>query len=67
MVMKSWREISDNGDRGSTQNFAACLMSIGVWPGSHFCKNVIHHKYTLLQTLPKWTYPKHPEMIVLQK
>ena len=30
------REIFENGDRGSTQNFDAKLMSIVVWPGEPF-------------------------------
>ena len=33
MVLGSWREIFENGDRGSTQNFAADVVSIVVWPG----------------------------------
>ena len=33
MVLGSWWEISENGDRGSTQNFGADLVSIVVWPG----------------------------------
>ena len=33
MVLGSWCEIVENGDRGSTQNFAADVVSIVVWPG----------------------------------
>ena len=33
MVLGSWWEIFENGDRGSTQNFAADVVSIVVWPG----------------------------------
>ena len=32
-VLGSWWEIFENGDRGSTQNFAADVVSIVVWPG----------------------------------
>ena len=40
MVLGSWREISENGDQGSTQNFDTNLMSIVVWPGQPFSENV---------------------------
>ena len=36
MVLDSWWEISENGDRGFAQNFDARLMSIVVWPGEPF-------------------------------
>ena len=35
-VFGSWWEIFENGDRGSTQNFAADAVSIVVWPGEPF-------------------------------
>ena len=44
MVLGSWREISENGDRGSTQNFAARLMSIVVCPGEPFFVKVVQNK-----------------------
>ena len=34
--LESWREIFENGDRGSTQNFDTNLMSIVVWPADPF-------------------------------
>ena len=40
MVLDSWSEISENGDRGSTQSFAADVVSIVVWPGEPFLENV---------------------------
>ena len=33
-------EISENGDRGYTQNFAADIASMMVWPGDPLSKNV---------------------------
>ena len=42
MVLGSWSKISENGDRGSTQNFDTNLMSIVVWPGEPFFeKNIL--------------------------
>ncbi len=38
MVLGSWPEIFENGDRGSTQNFDTNLMSIVIWPGKPFSK-----------------------------
>ena len=35
-VLGSWWEISENGDRGFTQNFDTRLVSIVVWPGEPF-------------------------------
>ena len=50
MVLGSWLEISENGDRGSTQNFAARLVSIVVWPGEPFLKKSFRmRKYTLFE------------------
>ena len=44
MVLGSWWEIFGNGDRGSTQNFDARLVSIVVWPGEPFFeKNIVKH------------------------
>ncbi len=39
MVLGSWREILENGDRGSTQNFDTNLMSIVVWPTEPYFEN----------------------------
>ena len=48
MVSGPWGEMSENGDRGFTQNFAAHLMSILVWPGKPFLKKSLRiRKYTL--------------------
>ena len=41
MVLGSWWEIFENGDRGSTQNFDTNLMSIVVWPGKPFSKKCL--------------------------
>ena len=50
MVLRSWWKISENGDRGSTQNFAARLMSIVVCSGEPFLKNMFKiKKYTLFE------------------
>ena len=38
-VLGSWWEIFENGDRGSTQNFAADVVSVEVWLGEPFWKN----------------------------
>ena len=40
MVLGSWRKMFENGDQGSTQNLDTNLMSIVVWPGEPFSKNV---------------------------
>ena len=40
-VLGSWWEIFENGDRGSTQNFAARLVSIVVWPGEPFSEKCL--------------------------
>ena len=48
--MGSWWEISENGDRGSTQNFAARLMSIVVCPGEPFLEKLLRiKKHTLFE------------------
>ena len=50
MVLDSWWEISENGDRGFTQNFDARLMSIVVWPGEPFLKKLFRiKKHTLFE------------------
>ena len=50
MVLGSWLEISENGDRGFTQNFAARLVSIVVWPGEPFLKKSFRmRKYTFFE------------------
>ena len=43
MVLESWWEISENGDRGFTQNFDARLVSIVVCPGEPFFEKVIQN------------------------
>ena len=56
-VLGSWREIFENGDRGSTQNFAARLMSIVVCPGEPFLEKLLRiRKYTLFENgyVPKF-------------
>ena len=57
MFFGSWWKISENGDRGSTQNFAARLMSIVVCPGEPFLEKLIRiRKYTLFENgdVPKF-------------
>ena len=50
MLSESWGEISEHGDRGFTQNFDAHLVSISVWPGEPFLKNLFRiRKYTLFE------------------
>ena len=40
----------ENGDRGSTQNFAARLVSIVVWPGEPFLEKLLRvRKHTLFE------------------
>ena len=56
-VLDSWWEISENGDRGSTQNFAADVMSIVVCPGEPFLEKLFRiRKYTLFENgyVPKF-------------
>ena len=45
MVLGSWWEIIENGDRGSTQNFDTNLVSIVVWPGEPFWKKCVFWPY----------------------
>ena len=45
MVLGSWWEIIENGDRGSTQNFDTNLVSIVVWPGEPFWKKCLFWPY----------------------
>ena len=57
MALRSWREISENGDLGSTQNFAARLMSIVVCPGEPFLEKLFRiRKFKLFQNgyVPKF-------------
>ena len=64
MVLGSWWEISENGDRGSTQNFDTNLMSIVVWPGEPFSKNVFFVLFPRLpcsffqEQVPKMCFPR---------
>ena len=61
MVLGSWWEIFENGDRGSTQNFDTNLMSIVVWPGEPFWENCWfwhdfqgYHVHFSRNMFPKW-------------
>ena len=47
-VLDPWWKISGNGDRGSTQNFAARLMSIVVCSGESFLKKIPKIKKCIL-------------------
>ena len=43
-------KISENGGRGSTQNFAARLVRLVVWPGEPFLKKLFRiKKHTLFE------------------
>ena len=56
-ILDSWWQISENGDRGFTQNFAARLMSIVVCPGEPFLEKLLRiRKYTLFENgdVPKF-------------
>ena len=44
----SWWETKKNGDRGSTQNFAACFVSIVVWPGEPCLRKCPNFKKCIL-------------------
>ena len=61
-VLRSWWEIFDNGHRGSTQNFAADVVSIVVWLGEPFLEKKI--TFQGMHTFPKWTCPKNPEIVI---
>ena len=64
MVLGSWWEISENGDRGFRQNFDAHLvtLSIVVWPGKPFLeKSLKMKKYKLCENRH---VPKIPEVLV---
>ena len=51
-VLGSWWEIFENGDRGSTQNFAARLVSIVVCLGEPFLEKLPRtRKYKLLENV----------------
>ena len=41
-VLGSWFEIWKNGDRGSTQNFAADVVSVVAWPGEPFFEKMFN-------------------------
>ena len=43
-VLGSWWEMFENEDRGSTQNFAARLVSIVVWPAEPFLEKLPNFK-----------------------
>ena len=54
MLWGSWWKIKENGDRGSTQNFAACLVSIVACSGEHFLeKSPEIKKFTLFEDAPE--------------
>ena len=53
-VLGSWWEIFENGDRGSAQNFDTNLMSIVVWPGEPFSKNVC---FGLISKITMFIFP----------
>ena len=62
MVLGSWSEIFENGDRGSAQNVDARLVSIVVWPGEPFLRKLLGmKKYTLL--IRKYINSKIPMFI----
>ena len=53
VVLGSWREIFENGNWGSTQNFDANLMSIMVWPTEQLFENCeIVHVFKGSDTFP---------------
>ena len=60
-VLGSRWEIFENGDQGSTQNFAADVVSIVVWPGEHFLGKI--SKFQEMHTFPKWACPQFPEIV----
>ena len=50
MVLGSWCKISQNGDQGFTQNSNELLVSIVVWHGEPFLKELFRkEEYTLLE------------------
>ena len=61
MLFGSWWEISENGDRGFTQNFDARLVSIVVCPGEPFSEKCLFwtkfqdsHVHFSGNKFPKW-------------
>ena len=65
MVLGSWWEISENGDRGSTQNFDARLVSIVVCPGEPFSEKCLFwpqiqdsHVHFSRNKFPEWILPQ---------
>ena len=64
MVLGSWWEISENGDRRFTQNFDARLLSIVVCPGEPFSEKCLFwtkfqdtHVRFSGNKFPKWIFP----------
>ena len=64
MVLGSWWEISENGDRGFTQDFDARLVSIVVCPGEPFSEKCLFwtkfqdsHVHFSGNKFPKWIFP----------
>ena len=72
LVLNFWWKISENGDRGSTQNFAARLMSIVVCPGEQFLEKLFRiRNYTLFENgyvpkFQKFQFSKFPGSQVLR-
>ena len=54
MVLGLWWEISENGDRGFTQNFDARLVSIVVCPGEPFSEKCL---FELTSKIPMFIFP----------
>ena len=52
----------ENGDRGSTQNFAARLVSIVVWPGEQFLRKFSNFKKCIL--FDSGHVQKNPEITI---
>ena len=64
MVLGSWWEISENGDRGFTQNFDTDLVSIVVWPGKPLSEKCSfwpyfqnYHVHFSRNEFPNWIFP----------
>ena len=58
MVLGSWWEIFENGDRGSTQNFDARLVSIVVWLGEPFFEKNIVKQLVMDSEVHIWIFCK---------
>ena len=65
MVLRSWCEISENGDRGSTQNFVALLASIVVWPREQFLGKSLRMRNTCF--FPNGYVPKLQNLMFFLK